>query len=104
MHPGNPPWRILGYTVGFAGAPGFPPTDMMFSGPSCTTLLAIAALLSQGCGLREHPQVGARRDGGAKRDVGPRLDSREPEPGITIDGTEVPRSRAIVFIHFGHSN
>src|SRR5262245_3774617 len=27
-----------------------------------------------------------------------------PSPGIDINGTHVPRERAIVFIHFGHSN
>jgi hypothetical protein len=30
--------------------------------------------------------------------------SAPPPPGIDINGTRVPRERAIVFIHFGHSN
>jgi hypothetical protein len=43
---------------------------------------------------------GARRDAAApvKRDAAP------GEPTIDINGTQVPRSKAIVFVHFGHSN
>lgn len=77
---------------------------MKSSGPSRITVLAVA-LLVQGCGLREHPHASGRKvDAGKKLDSAQGADARAPEPGVDINGTEVPRSRAIAFIHFGHSN
>jgi hypothetical protein len=78
---------------------------MKSSPPSRSPRLAaagLAALLSLACGLQEHPRAArARADAGAKGDG--RADSAA-EPTIDIAGTTVPRSRAIVFLHFGHSN
>jgi hypothetical protein len=77
---------------------------MKFRGPLRVTILALAALSGQACGLHEYPR-GARpaADAGAKRDA-TATDTRAAGPGIDINGTLVPRDKAIVFIHFGHSN
>jgi len=81
---------------------------MKSPGPSRTSVLVgvLWALLGAGCGLREHPHGTARKaDAGARRSDGSaRLDGPAVQQGIEIDGTMVPRDRAIVFIHFGHSN
>src|SRR5687768_7886563 len=76
---------------------------MKFSGPSRIAVLAVA-LWVHGCGLREHPHVARGKADAGKSDARGRADARAPEPGIDINGTVVPRDRAIVFIHFGHSN
>jgi hypothetical protein len=61
--------------------------------PRRAAVVALATLIA-GCGLQEHPRG-----------------RREPAPaplpaltGVVIDGRFVPRDRAVVFIHFGHSN
>jgi len=63
---------------------------------------AAALVLWAGCGLREHdhrvPQTASDPDGG--RSQAPAA----PTPGVTINGQFVPRARAVVFLHIGHSN
>jgi hypothetical protein len=87
-------------------------------------LLAWVLLLS-GCGLQEHsraarprPDAGKKTsdappaaplgDGGTPAAGDPDAAPVEPPPpsgpGVEIDGTFVPRDKALVFIHFGHSN
>jgi hypothetical protein len=65
--------------------------------------LQLALLGGVGCGLQEHPRP---RTHAAASPPPP-----APDPvvvtetvGIEIAGTFVPRSKAVVFIHFGHSN
>jgi hypothetical protein len=48
------------------------------------------------------PRDGAA--GASPRDAGPRADAASGGPTININGVEVPRDHAIVFVHFGHSN
>src|SRR5688572_21348670 len=66
--------------------------------------LAMVALML-GCGLREHDhrtsRAATRNDSGAGgSDAAPAA----PGPGVTIEGQFVPRARAVVFLHIGHSN
>jgi hypothetical protein len=57
---------------------------------------AVAAIVVAGCGLQAHPH-------GSAAAMAP-LPPAPPAPGVEIDGTFVPRDKAVVFIHFGHSN
>jgi len=72
-------------------------------------------LLLAGCGLQEHPRAAltARPDAGRRPDaraadpgnpLQPDAGAPDPGPGIDIDGAWIPRDKALVFIHFGHSN
>jgi hypothetical protein len=54
-----------------------------------------------GCGLQEHPRPGAHRPTPPASAPASYLPSAA---GIEIGGAFVPRERAVVFIHFGHSN
>jgi hypothetical protein len=55
------------------------------------------ASLFLACDLQEHPRGGTSGPPAV-------LPPAPAMPGIDIDGTHVPREKAIVFIHFGHSN
>jgi hypothetical protein len=68
-------------------------------GPSRVRLLAAATALLAACGLQEHPRGRQRADAGLKP-----TDTRAAPAGLDLGGTQVPRDRAIAFIHFGHSN
>jgi hypothetical protein len=57
-------------------------------------LLAVS-LLGLGCGLSEFPTRPGVPDAGTM--------SPPPGPGVVIAGTAVPKDRAIVFLHIGHS-
>jgi hypothetical protein len=86
------------------------------SSPGWSRFGALAALatLALGCGVQEHfrtvERSGGRGGGGAGgaggRDAGvdSARDASPPPPGVDIDGVRVPKEKAIVFIHFGHSN
>jgi hypothetical protein len=66
---------------------------------------AAAMLLCLACGLREHPRGPPRTQ--VRRDAGPpavTADAAREIPTVDIAGTLVPRDKAIVFLHFGHSN
>jgi hypothetical protein len=67
-------------------------------------MLALLALA--GCGLQEHPgpQAHAAAPALSPSLVGAARAPAAVEAGIEIDGQLVPRSKAMVFIHFGHSN
>jgi hypothetical protein len=79
--------------------------------------LALVLSLALSCGLQEHPRPvsppresddqpadsGVATDGSRAKD-GPARDTTAQGPGVEINGTWVPRDKAIVFIHFGHSN
>jgi hypothetical protein len=68
------------------------------------------AVIGPGCdlyGLHEHPREGASPQAAAvpaalPADAG--ADAAVPAPGVDINGVHVPRDKAVVFIHFGHSN
>jgi hypothetical protein len=55
-------------------------------------LFAVTSVVLLACGLEEHPR-------GAGRSA-----TLPAGDGVEIAGTWVPRERAIVFVHFGHSN
>jgi hypothetical protein len=65
-------------------------------------ILLLGSLISA-CGLQEHP-----RQAGGRRSIPspPPLEGSDERPGagLEIDGAFVPRDKAVVFIHFGHSN
>jgi hypothetical protein len=91
----------------------------MLSSPSvslCSRVaLALSLWLMSGCGLQEHVRdppaspeadsgTGEPADAGARAKDGPARDAVPLGPGVEINGVWVPRDKAIVFIHFGHSN
>jgi hypothetical protein len=78
-------------------------------------ILVVPLGLTLGCGLQEHvrdPPAVLEADSGADEPIdaglrpkdGPARDTAPLGPGIEINGTWVPRDKAVVFIHFGHSN
>lgn len=76
-------------------------------GPRWILLGCAFALTTNGCGVRVtrlHPErPGIAGDAAETLDGDP--DPRSPAgAGVWIDGTWVPRERAIVFLHVGHSN
>jgi len=98
-------------------------------GPSSVILIGVL-LSCGGCGLQEYPRHAARGGSGGSASTGgagggaetggageePAADGGPPHgpagqprdagpgSGVDIDGVRVPRERAIVFVHFGHSN
>jgi hypothetical protein len=64
---------------------------------SLKTLAGVLVIVSLffGCGLQEHPHQSTTPT---------RVAPPPPPEGIDIDGLHVPREKAVVFIHFGHSN
>jgi hypothetical protein len=63
-------------------------------------------LMAQSCGLHEYDHRAGRAATGADAAAGDTAAEVQPPtgPGVTIDGQFVPRARAIVFLHIGHSN
>jgi hypothetical protein len=51
-----------------------------------------------------NPGGGAGGQAGSAADARTNPDPAPGDPGVTIDGTFVPRARAVVFLHIGHSN
>jgi hypothetical protein len=68
------------------------------------------SLMAAACGLREHPRSqvvdSATPDAATPDAATPHAGdmAKSGPPTIDIDGTPVPRDKAIVFVHFGHSN
>jgi hypothetical protein len=75
---------------------------------SPAVVCALAIAVQTGCGVRitrlfPGPADDVETDGGIGGDAAADPDANA-EPGIQIDGRWIPRARAIVLIHIGHSN